>query len=86
MKTEIQAPPILVKNEKTAKEIKQTFDKGEKFEALAKQYSTDTSNAKAGGKLEYFTVGAMLPEFEEAVCQQEGEPVYRQVDEKAGDV
>lgn len=76
MKMKTQFHHILVKDEKTAKEVKQTFDKGEKFEALAKQYSTDTSHAKAGGKLEYFTVGAMLPEFEEAVFQQEDEPAY----------
>lgn len=76
MKMKTQFHHILVKDEKTAKEVKQTFDKGEKFEALAKQYSTDTSHAKAGGKLEYFTVGAMQPEFEEAVFQQEDEPAY----------
>lgn len=67
MKTEIQARHILVKDEKTAKKVKQKLDKGEKFDQLAKEYSTDTSNANDGGKLDYFSVGSMVPEFEEAV-------------------
>lgn len=67
MKTEIEAQHILVKDEKTAQQVKKKLDEGEKFDELAKEYSTDTSNAKDGGKLDYFSVGAMVPEFEEAV-------------------
>lgn len=71
MKTEIQAQHILVDNEKTAREVKQKLDEGGSFEKLANEYSKDSSNAKNGGKLDYFSVGAMVPEFEEAVYQME---------------
>lgn len=37
------------------------------FEAAARQYSTDQSNAPAGGDLGYFGRGRMVPAFEQAV-------------------
>ncbi|MFS0634637.1 peptidylprolyl isomerase [Mesobacillus foraminis] len=63
---EIRASHILVKDEKTAKEVKSKLESGGKFEDLAKEYSTDTVSAEKGGDLDFFGPGAMVPEFEEA--------------------
>lgn len=65
MKQEVQASHILVKDEKTAKEVKQKLEDGEAFDTLASEYSQDGS-AQQGGKLGYFGVGKMTPKFEEA--------------------
>ncbi len=40
-----------------------------KFAALAKEFSIDKSNADKGGKLDWFTYGAMVPEFRDYVFQ-----------------
>ncbi|TQS76600.1 foldase [Ornithinibacillus gellani] len=66
MKVEIEAEHILVEDEETAKEVKEKVDKGEDFAKLAKKYSKDEGTAEDGGKLGFFSVGKMLPEFEEA--------------------
>lgn len=71
MKTEIQAQHILVKDEKTAKEVKQKLDDGGDFAKLAKEYSTDKNNAEDGGKLGYFSAGKMVPKFEDAAYNME---------------
>lgn len=65
-KPEIQARHILVADEKTANDIEAKLKKGEKFEDLAKQSSTDTASAKKGGDLGWFGSGAMDPDFEKA--------------------
>jgi foldase protein PrsA len=65
-KPQIKARHILVADEATANEVKSKLDAGEKFEDLAKQYSTDTASAELGGDLDWFGAGAMVPEFEEA--------------------
>ena len=39
---------------------------GEKFEEIAKKYSDDRRSAEKGGELNWFYVGQMVPEFEEA--------------------
>ena len=39
---------------------------GESFEALAGQYSEDTGSAVQGGDIGFFSLGAMVPAFEEA--------------------
>ncbi len=69
----IRASHILVADEKTAKEIKEKLDKGEKFEDLAKEYGTD-GTAPNGGDLGWFGKGAMVKEFEDAAFKlKEGE-------------
>ncbi|SEQ41158.1 foldase protein PrsA [Virgibacillus subterraneus] len=71
MKTEVQAQHILVEDEKTANEVKQKLTNGRDFAKLAKEYSTDTSNAEDGGKLGYFSSGKMVPAFEDAAYNME---------------
>ncbi|RFU62111.1 peptidylprolyl isomerase [Peribacillus glennii] len=66
LKPEVKARHILLKDEKTAKEVKQKLDKGEKFEDLAKKYSQDPGSAEKGGDLGWFGAGQMVPEFENA--------------------
>lgn len=53
---------------KKAKDIIKKLDKGEKFEDLAKEYSSDGS-ASDGGDLGYFNRGEMVTEFEEAAVE-----------------
>lgn len=65
-KPKIRASHILVKDEKTAKEIKAKLDKGEDFAKLAKQYSQDPGSASNGGDLGWFGPGKMVKEFEDA--------------------
>jgi foldase protein PrsA len=81
MKTEVQASHILVKDEETAKEVKQKLEDGADFGKLASEYSSDGS-AQQGGKLGWFGPGKMAPEFEEAAYNLEkgeiSEPVKTQ--------
>jgi foldase protein PrsA len=65
-KEQVQASHILTADEETAKEVKQKLDAGGDFVELAKEYSTDTSNAENGGELGYFSKGTMAEEFENA--------------------
>ncbi|MDY0396012.1 peptidylprolyl isomerase [Virgibacillus halophilus] len=66
MKTDLKASHILVKDEKTAKDVQKKLDKGEDFAKLAKKYSTDTASAEKGGELGWFSAGSMVPQFEDA--------------------
>jgi peptidyl-prolyl cis-trans isomerase SurA len=47
-------------------EIYKKLKAGEKFEDLARQFSEDPSSSRNGGALNWFGVGRMVPEFEEA--------------------
>jgi foldase protein PrsA len=81
-KPEIKASHILVKDEKTAQEVKKKLDGGAKFEDLAKEYSQDPGSAANGGDLGFFGPGKMDPAFEEAAYKLEAgkisEPVKSQ--------
>ncbi|WP_053365477.1 peptidylprolyl isomerase [Bacillus sp. FJAT-27245] len=70
-KPEIKARHILVKDEATAKTVKEKLDKGAKFEDLAKEYSTDTGSAAQGGDLGWFRpgTGKMVEEFDTAAAK-----------------
>jgi foldase protein PrsA len=63
---ELNARHILVEDEATAKEVIEKLNAGGDFAALAKEYSTDTGSAEKGGELGWFTVGTMVPEFNDA--------------------
>ncbi|MCQ6360597.1 peptidylprolyl isomerase, partial [Bacillus cereus] len=56
-KPKLKASHILVKDEKTAKEIKEKLNNGEDFSALAKQYSEDPGSKEKGGELPEFGPG-----------------------------
>ncbi len=96
---EVKASHILVKDEKTAKDVlAQAQKKGADFGALAKKHSSD-SNADKGGDLGFFGRGMMVPPFEEAafntpkgeihpkvVQSQFGFHIIKVTDLKGGDV
>lgn len=71
MNTEIEARHILVEDEETAKDIKKQLDDGEDFGELAKEKSTDEGSAEQGGEIGFFSVGSMVPEFEDAAYEME---------------
>ncbi len=79
---EVEARHILVKDEKTAKEVKQKLEDGGDFAKLAKEYSTDPGSKEKGGELGSFGRGQMVPEFEQAAFTLEpgkiSEPVKSQ--------
>jgi peptidyl-prolyl cis-trans isomerase C len=65
MPTEVRASHILVPNEKQAQELKQKIAQGEKFNRMAKRFSTCPSK-EDGGDLGFFSKGMMAQEFEDA--------------------
>jgi peptidyl-prolyl cis-trans isomerase C len=65
-KTEYHARHILVATEPFAQKIIDRLDKGEKFDAVAKAESMDSSKNN-GGDLGWFTANRMVPEFAAAV-------------------
>lgn len=83
-KEQVKASHILVEDEATAKKIKEQLDKGEDFAELAKEYSTDSSNAANGGDLGYFGKGEMAEEFEQAAFALEAGAVSEPVKTEFG--
>ncbi|ASB90265.1 peptidylprolyl isomerase [Bacillus sonorensis] len=65
LKGKIRASHILVKDKKTAEEVEKKLKKGEKFEDLAKEYSTD-GTAEKGGDLGWFGKTEMDKSFTKA--------------------
>ncbi|KJJ41479.1 peptidylprolyl isomerase [Bacillus subtilis] len=62
LKGKIRASHILVADKKTAEEVEKKLKKGEKFEDLAKEYSTDSTSSK-GGDLGWFAKDGMIADF-----------------------
>lgn len=52
---------------KQAKEVSAKIQAGANFEAMAKEFSKDLSNAKNGGDLGWFGAGQMVKPFEDAI-------------------
>lgn len=65
LKGKIRASHILVADKKTADEVEKKLKKGEKFETLAKEYSTDSSKDN-GGDLGWFDKKSMDETFSKA--------------------
>lgn len=78
-KPQIKARHILVKDQKTANEVKAKLDKGEDFAKLAKEYSTDTGTAEKGGELGWFGQGEMVPAFEEQAYKMKKDEISKPV-------
>lgn len=80
-KYELNARHILVADEETANEVVEKLNNGGDFAKLAEEYSQDGS-ASNGGELGWFTVGSMVPEFNDAAYALEvneiSEPVKSQ--------
>ncbi|MFJ7745632.1 peptidylprolyl isomerase [Peribacillus sp. NPDC097295] len=83
-KPDLKARHILVKDKKTADEVKAKLDKGGDFAALAKEYSTDTGTAAKGGDLGWFSTGEMVPEFEEAAAKMKKDEISKPVKSEFG--
>ncbi|GAB6419072.1 peptidylprolyl isomerase PrsA [Bacillus luti] len=83
-KPEIKASHILVKDEATAKKVKEELGQGKSFEELAKQYSEDTGSKEKGGDLGYFTAGKMVKEFEDAAFKLKKDEVSEPVKSQFG--
>ncbi len=57
---------LLVESEELCNELKQRIANGEKFEDMAKEFSTCPSGSQ-GGDLGHFSQGQMVPEFDKVV-------------------
>ena len=82
MADKIKCSHILVKKQSEAIEILDKIKNGEKFDKMARQFSTDSGSAKRDGSLGYFGRGKMVKEFENAAfalqAGQISEPIKTQ--------
>lgn len=62
----VRASHILVGTEEEAKTVINRINKGESFEAVAKEVSTDTGSGVNGGDLDYFSYIDMVKPFSDA--------------------
>lgn len=81
---ELKARHILVEDAETANKVIERLNAGEDFATLAKELSTDTGSGADGGELEWFTVGKMVPEFENAAYALELNKVSEPVQSEFG--
>ena len=65
--TERRLSQIVVKNEDEAKKVYEKIDKGEEFEKIAKELSTDEKTKASGGDLGFFKKGQLNQQIENAV-------------------
>lgn len=71
MGNKIKCSHILVEKQSESLDILEKIKKGDKFGALAKEFSTDKGSGKKDGNLGYFTKGMMVKPFEEAAFKLE---------------
>ena len=81
---ELKARHILVKDEETANEVIEKLNAGEDFATLAKELSLDTGSAENGGDLDWFTVGQMVTEFNDAAYALEVNEISKPVKSQFG--
>lgn len=84
MTTEVQVQHILVDDEDTANEVIEKLEDGEDFGELAEEYSQDEGSADNEGKYDYFSVGEMVPEFEDASYTLEIDTISEPVESDHG--
>ncbi|KZD45528.1 peptidylprolyl isomerase [Bacillus cereus] len=83
-KQEIKASHILVKDEETAKKVKEELAQGKSFEELAKKYSEDPGSKEKGGDLGFFGPDKMVKEFDEAARKLKKDEVSEPVKTQHG--
>ena len=83
-KYELNARHILVKDEKKAKEIYDKLQNGEDFAKLAEEHSEDPRSGANGGELGWFSVGQMVPEFNDAAYALEIDEISEPVKSNFG--
>ena len=81
---ELNARHILVEDEATANEIIEKLNAGEDFAELAKEFSTDPGSGQQGGDLGWFTVGTMVPEFNDAAYALKVDEISKPVQTQHG--
>jgi len=84
MGEQVRASHILVQTEEEANAVKERLDKGESFETVAKEKSTDTASAEKGGDLDFFSYQQMVKPFADAAFSMEINEVSKPVQSEFG--